>query len=208
MGRDLIQQVVEILRDERFRGKIFLLENYDIRIARRLVQGVDVWLNTPRRPYEASGTSGQKVVVNGLLNLSTSDGWWPEGFDGTNGWTIGPVVKERQDARMPTDTGLRTPEVPWRLFYDRDVSGVPEVVERSSAACDPWRHASTRRGCCGTSTSVPPSAERSCESWTTGFSWPASWRITETPHAVFLAAPARGDRQDPRRCRRWISCST
>jgi phosphorylase/glycogen(starch) synthase len=92
---------------------------------------VDVWLNTPRRPYEASGTSGQKVVVNGLLNLSIADGWWPEGFDGTNGWTIGPVVKERSEDSPNADPDdalslyelLENAVIP--LFYDRDVSGVP-----------------------------------------------------------------------------------
>lgn len=172
MGKDLIQQVVEILRDERFRGKIFLLENYDIRIARRLVQGVDVWLNTPRRPYEASGTSGQKVVVNGLLNLSTSDGWWPEGFDGTNGWTIGPVVKERSEDAPNADLDdaqalfelLEDTVAP--LFYDRDVSGVPEkwvgMIKRSMRTLAP-RFNTERMLLEYFHDLYLPSAERSCE---------------------------------------------
>ncbi|MDF2963573.1 MAG: alpha-glucan phosphorylase, partial [Paenibacillus sp.] len=69
-------------------GKIVLLENYDMNMARYLVQGVDVWLNNPRRPYEASGTSGQKAAMNGVINFSVLDGWWEEGYDGTNGWSI------------------------------------------------------------------------------------------------------------------------
>ena len=72
-----------------FKGKIFLLENYNIAISRYLVSGVDVWLNTPRRPMEASGTSGQKASVNGVINFSVLDGWWAEGYDQTNGWAIG-----------------------------------------------------------------------------------------------------------------------
>jgi starch phosphorylase len=72
-----------------FAGRIVFIEDYDINVGRHLVQGVDVWLNNPRRPLEASGTSGQKVVLNGGLNLSVLDGWWPEGYDGTNGWAIG-----------------------------------------------------------------------------------------------------------------------
>ena len=89
MGKSLVKKVIDVCRDERFRGKIFFIEDYDINIARRLVQGVDVWLNTPRRPYEASGTSGQKVVANGVLNISVSDGWWCEGFEPGVGWAVG-----------------------------------------------------------------------------------------------------------------------
>ena len=72
-----------------FRGKVFLLENYNIAMSRYLVSGVDVWLNNPRRPMEASGTSGQKASVNGVINFSILDGWWAEGYDQTNGWIIG-----------------------------------------------------------------------------------------------------------------------
>ncbi|HET6489913.1 MAG TPA: alpha-glucan family phosphorylase, partial [Syntrophales bacterium] len=89
MGKDLVHKVFEMTRSEHFRGKIFFLEDYGIEVARYLVQGVDVWLNNPRRPLEASGTSGMKVAINGVLNMSVSDGWWAEGYDGTNGWTIG-----------------------------------------------------------------------------------------------------------------------
>jgi phosphorylase/glycogen(starch) synthase len=141
MGKGLIKKVIDICRDERFRGKIFFIEDYDINIARRLFQGVDVWLNTPRRPYEASGTSGEKVVANGVLNLSISDGWWCEGYDGTNGWTIGPVVKGYSPERANTDeedsqslyTLLENSVIP--TFYSREISGLPEkwiyMIKRS-----------------------------------------------------------------------------
>ena len=141
MGKDLIRKVIGVCKEERFRGKIFFVEGYDIRIARHLVQGVDVWLNTPRRPLEASGTSGEKVVANGVLNLSISDGWWVEGYDGTNGWTIGPVVKGYTEETENTDEEdsqslyalLENSVIP--LFYDREMSGLPEkwlaMVKRS-----------------------------------------------------------------------------
>ena len=141
MGKDMIRKVIETCKDERFRGKIFFVEGYDIRVARHLVQGVDVWLNTPRRPLEASGTSGEKVVANGVLNLSISDGWWVEGYDGTNGWNIGPVVKGFSDEPAGDDEEdaqalyalLENSVVP--LFYDRGMSGLPEkwiaMIKRS-----------------------------------------------------------------------------
>ena len=88
-GQDLIKYIHEISMKPQFRGKIFLLENYNIAMSRYLVSGVDVWLNNPRRPMEASGTSGQKASVNGVINFSVLDGWWAEGYDQTNGWPIG-----------------------------------------------------------------------------------------------------------------------
>ena len=88
-GQDLIKFIHEISMKPQFRGKIFLLENYNIAMSRYLISGVDVWLNNPRRPMEASGTSGQKASVNGVINFSVLDGWWAEGYDQTNGWTIG-----------------------------------------------------------------------------------------------------------------------
>ncbi len=132
LGKSMVKKVVDMCKEERFRGKIFFIEDYNIRVARHLVQGVDVWLNTPRRPYEASGTSGEKVVVNGVLNLSVSDGWWCEGYDGTNGWTIGPVVKDRPDDRANADEEdsqslyslLENSVIP--LFYERSPAGIPE----------------------------------------------------------------------------------
>lgn len=87
-GQELIREVHRVAQMDRFRGKVVLLENYDMNLARYLVQGVDIWLNNPRRPYEASGTSGQKAALNGVINFSILDGWWEEGYDGSNGWSI------------------------------------------------------------------------------------------------------------------------
>ena len=130
-GIELIKRVIDVCNEPRFRGRLFMLEDYDISVARLLVQGTDVWLNTPRRPYEASGTSGQKVLINAGINLSVSDGWWCEAYDGTNGWTIGPAIEDAaQAARLADDTDaqdlyalLEDQVVP--LFYDRDDSGMP-----------------------------------------------------------------------------------
>mgnify|MGYP000065495652 FL=1 len=88
-GQDLIKRIHEISMMPQFKGKIFLLENYNIAMSQYLVSGVDVWLNNPRRPMEASGTSGQKASVNGVINFSVLDGWWAEGYNQENGWTIG-----------------------------------------------------------------------------------------------------------------------
>ena len=89
MGKELIQGIVRITRQSAFANRIVFVEDYDMNVARSLVQGVDVWLNNPRRPQEASGTSGQKAVLNGTLNFSVLDGWWAEAYDGTNGFAIG-----------------------------------------------------------------------------------------------------------------------
>ena len=113
----------------RFAGKNVFVEDYDINVGRQLVQGVDVWLNNPRRPLEACGTSGQKVVLNGGLNLSILDGWWSEAYDGLNGFAIGTgathtstEIHDRRDG----DSLLRvlTNEV-IPLYYDRDRDGLP-----------------------------------------------------------------------------------
>ena len=88
-ARQMLQQIARLMRDPRFAGKVLFVEDYDINVGRHLVQGVDVWLNNPRRPLEACGTSGQKVVLNGGLNLSILDGWWAEAYDGLNGFAIG-----------------------------------------------------------------------------------------------------------------------
>ncbi len=85
----MLQKIAELMRDPNFGDKFVFIEDYDINVGRHFVQGVDVWLNNPRRPLEASGTSGQKVVLNGGLNLSVLDGWWAEAYDGRNGFAIG-----------------------------------------------------------------------------------------------------------------------
>jgi starch phosphorylase len=88
-GKKLIQEIIQISQDERFRKRIVFLENYDMNVARYMVEGCDIWLNNPRRPLEASGTSGMKVIANGGLNFSVLDGWWDEGYDPEVGWKIG-----------------------------------------------------------------------------------------------------------------------
>jgi len=88
-GKQLIRDLIQFAREEKVQDKFIFLENYDIGMARALVQGVDVWLNTPRRPQEASGTSGMKAAINGVINCSILDGWWAEGYNGRNGWAIG-----------------------------------------------------------------------------------------------------------------------
>jgi len=101
-GKHLIQAVYRTVKRSEAGGRLVFLEDYDMNLARYLVQGVDVWLNTPRRPQEASGTSGMKAALNGVLNFSVLDGWWREGFNGSNGWAIGEdreyASDEEQDA--------------------------------------------------------------------------------------------------------------
>ena len=128
-GKELIQNIIRLSRQERFRSRIVFVEDYDMNVARHLVQGVDVWLNNPRRPQEASGTSGEKVLFNGGLNCSILDGWWAEGYDGSNGFAIGrgqihadPHVQDQRDQQFLLKT-LVEEVVP--LYYDRDSSGLP-----------------------------------------------------------------------------------
>ncbi len=130
-GKKLIQEIYNLTEEEPFRGKIILLENYDIALGRQLVQGVDVWLNNPRRPLEASGTSGQKVVLNGGLNCSILDGWWAEAYDGENGFAIGNgrthIDQEVQDRRDGEDLIRVLTEEVIPCFFDRDADDLPEA---------------------------------------------------------------------------------
>jgi starch phosphorylase len=128
-GKRVLQQIAELMRDPKFRDKFVFVEDYDINVGRHFVQGVDVWLNNPRRPLEASGTSGQKVVLNGGLNLSILDGWWAEAFDGMNGFAIGTGrthsnmnVHDSRDGEDLMRT-LREEVIP--LYYRRDRDGLP-----------------------------------------------------------------------------------
>ena len=111
------------------RGHLLFLENYDVHIARQMVSGCDVWLNNPRRPLEASGTSGQKISCNGGLNFSILDGWWREGYDGTNGFAIGgdshPDSIEEQDRQDRENLYRVLAEQVIPCFYDRDARGIP-----------------------------------------------------------------------------------
>ncbi len=127
-GKHLIQQVYNLAKDPAMGGRIAFIENYDMHIARYLVQGVDVWLNTPRKPHEASGTSGQKAAINGVPNLSVLDGWWVEGYNGANGWAIEPLEEGDEAAQDAHDAEilyrlLEEEVVP--LFYKPDSDGVP-----------------------------------------------------------------------------------
>jgi glycogen phosphorylase len=128
-GKAILQEVSRLMRDARFAGKVLFVEDYDINLGRHLVQGVDVWLNTPRRPLEASGTSGQKVVLNGGLNLSILDGWWAEAYDGLNGFAIGMgethTSSDVHDARDGEALSSVLEEEVVPLYYDRDRDGLP-----------------------------------------------------------------------------------
>ncbi len=150
-GKSILQKIYHLTQEPEFRGKIVLLEDYDINLARHLVQGVDVWLNNPRRPLEASGTSGQKVVLNGGLNCSILDGWWAEAFDGTNGFAIGngrthvnTDIQDERDAKELTKV-LYEEVIP--LFYDRDDDDLPQSwifrMKRSVRTLG-WRYNSDR----------------------------------------------------------------
>jgi len=128
-GKRVLQQVAELMRDPQFADKFVFVEDYDINVGRHFVQGVDVWLNNPRRPLEASGTSGQKVVLNGGLNLSVLDGWWAEAYDGVNGFAIGTGrTHSNMDVHDTRDADdlyriLREEVIP--LYYQRDRDGLP-----------------------------------------------------------------------------------
>jgi starch phosphorylase len=102
-GRQLIRQIAELSRQRDFEGRILLVEGYDLHLARRMVAGVDVWLNNPIYPLEASGTSGMKAAINGAINLSVLDGWWGEGYDGKNGWAIKPAADGLDPAQRDQD---------------------------------------------------------------------------------------------------------
>ena len=130
-GKDLIKRIHEISMMPQFKGKIFILENYNIAMSRYLVSGVDVWLNNPRRPMEASGTSGQKASVNGVINFSVLDGWWAEGYNQENGWTIGTNAEydsyEEQDIADSQSmyNTLETKIIP--MYYNRNEDKISET---------------------------------------------------------------------------------
>jgi starch phosphorylase len=128
-GKLLLQQIYNIARSPEFGGRIAFVEDYDMHVSRYLTQGVDVWLNTPRKPMEASGTSGMKAAFNGILNLSILDGWWAEAYNGRNGWAIDPG-QTYEDSNLQDDADanalykiLEEQVVP--LFYKRDRDDIP-----------------------------------------------------------------------------------
>ncbi|HMA43359.1 MAG TPA: alpha-glucan family phosphorylase [Gemmatimonadales bacterium] len=135
-GKQVLQKVYEFTREPRFEGRVAFIEDYEMHLAHRLIQGVDLWLNVPRAPLEASGTSGMKAALNGVPQLSTLDGWWHEGFEGKNGWAIPPVTNGEEPDEADAERLYQVLEeqvVP--LFYARDERGVPlGWVERMKQA--------------------------------------------------------------------------
>jgi starch phosphorylase len=150
-GQKMIQDIFARSRSDKLRGRVFIVEDYDMRIARFLVQGVDIWLNNPRRPLEASGTSGMKAALNGVVNVSVLDGWWDEGWTGDNGWAIGgretnpdEGAQDWADA-MDLYRLLETEIVP--RYYERGRDGFPRAwveLMRRSIATTIWRFSTTR----------------------------------------------------------------
>ncbi|MFL5684919.1 MAG: alpha-glucan family phosphorylase [Chloroflexota bacterium] len=150
-GQRVIQEIFQHSRAPRLRGRVFILEDYDMRVGRFLVQGVDVWLNNPRRPLEASGTSGMKAAQNGVPNISVLDGWWDEGYEGDNGWAIGGREQNPDEAAQDWSDAedlyrlLEQDLVP--TYYDRDKDGVPRKwveVMRHAMASSLWDFSTTR----------------------------------------------------------------
>lgn len=144
-GKQLIRTIIQTIKNEPFRGRMVFIEDYDINIARYLVQGADVWLNTPRRPLEACGTSGMKAAANGALSLSILDGWWDEGYLGDNGWAIGageeyhnPEYQDQIESRDLYDL-LEQSVTP--LFYERGIDDIPRdwisMIKRSITSVCP-----------------------------------------------------------------------
>ncbi len=150
-GQQVIQDIFTLSRSDRLRGRVFILEDYDMRVARFLVGGVDIWLNNPRRPMEASGTSGMKAAMNGIPSVSILDGWWDEGFNGANGWAIGdrePDGDEVAQDSADADELYRLLEeeiVP--RFFDRDADGLPRAwlgTMRAAIASALWQFSTAR----------------------------------------------------------------
>jgi glycogen phosphorylase len=150
-GKRRIQKIIHLSKYGELQGRLIFIENYDVHIARQMISGCDVWLNTPRRPLEASGTSGQKIICNGGLNLGILDGWWREGYDGTNGFAIGedsqPETVAEQDNLDNANLLKTLSEEVIPCFYDRDERGIPRQwiakIRRSMATLIPkfttWR---------------------------------------------------------------------
>jgi len=150
-GQKVIQEIFQRSRSPQLRGRVFILEDYDMRVGRFLVQGVDLWLNNPRRPLEASGTSGMKAAQNGVPNVSVLDGWWDEGYVGDNGWAIGgrDVLHDEaaQDWHDALDLYRLLEDEIAPSYYERDAEGLPRrwlAVMRRAMATALWRFSATR----------------------------------------------------------------
>jgi starch phosphorylase len=150
-GKRYIQRIIHLSKFSELKGRVMFIENYDVHVARQMVSGCDVWLNNPRRPLEASGTSGQKAGCHGCLNLSIMDGWWREGFDGTNGFAIGgdshPASIEEQDRLDSANLYKALTEQVIPVFFNRDDRGIPrqwiQMIRRAMITLVPqyntWR---------------------------------------------------------------------
>jgi starch phosphorylase len=150
-GQQVIQSIFARSRSPELRGRVFVLEDYDMRIAKLMVRGVDVWLNNPRRPLEASGTSGMKASANGIVNMSVLDGWWDEGWTGDNGWAIGGRVTSPDDGAQDWADALdlyrilESEVVP--RYYERNADGLPAgwlALMRRAITTTIWRFSTTR----------------------------------------------------------------
>jgi glycogen phosphorylase len=134
-GKRFIQQIIHLSKHSELAGHLVFLENYDVHVARQMVSGCDIWLNNPRRPLEASGTSGMKASCHGCMGFSIMDGWWREGYDGTNGFAIGPDSHpnniEEQDRVDSANLYQTLTEQVVPMFYNRDANGIPrEWIKR------------------------------------------------------------------------------
>jgi len=150
-GQGVIEHIFTLSRSDRLRGRVFVVEDYDMRIARFLVGGVDIWLNNPRRPLEASGTSGMKAAINGVPSVSILDGWWDEGYNGRNGWAIGDRESDgdeaAQDEADATELYRLLEEEIVPRFFQRRADNVPEAwVETMRAAISAalWQFSTAR----------------------------------------------------------------
>jgi starch phosphorylase len=150
-GQGVIQHIFGKSREDKFRGRVFILEDYDMRIGRFLVQGCDVWMNNPLRPLEASGTSGMKAAANGVPNCSILDGWWDEGYAEDNGWAVGT----RENGEMGDEQDSKDAESLYKVleeqvvppFYDRGSDGIPRGwlrLMRRAIATSLWDFSMTR----------------------------------------------------------------
>jgi len=185
-GQDLIRQVAHVARMPEFEGRVLLVEGYDLHFSRRLVAGVDVWLNNPVFPLEASGTSGMKAAMNGVINLSVLDGWWEEGYDGTNGWAIKPATDAADDYRRNREESralyeiLQDQVVP--LYYERGnighSTGWVRMAKRSIASIAPHFNAARMLGEYITTSYLPASEQgrRFAEDRYTGAIALATWK--------------------------------
>ncbi len=201
-GKDLIKDIYVLSRSPEFAGKIIFLENYDIDMARHLVSGCDLWLNNPIRPHEASGTSGMKAALNGVPNCSILDGWWAEGYTGSNGWAIG---EEREYQDLETQNNADVSDLYNKLereivptFFQRGADGVPhawvQVMKEAIVSCAP-RFSMTRQVEEYTNLLYIPTTERNKDFCRTGYEKArslASWKHQVAAHWHQVALRVQG----------------